>query len=248
MSTEKRVRINVNLTQLTHRQFKVWCIEAGKTLQDGVEHAVKEQMKRKLGAAAAEGMVEVAPGVWRDPQALTSPPSPKPARPITSPPSPKSAPTLPRVVADEGAPIGSVERTTWEYLEYSSQLIDEISVEDFMQKREGIARKMGWPAGAAAEPDTPPWDVASEYTVGKPGPVEVDEVPKGPVTAAEFEVPANWVDRGGVSRAVNLARYGEDEAIEYWPPILAPGLNVDAEIDTAAIAGLAGASRAKEGS
>jgi hypothetical protein len=40
----------------------------------------------------------------------------------------------------------------------------------------------------------------------------------GPITAAEFEVPAAWVDNAGHTRAQNLARFGEDEAIEYWPP------------------------------
>jgi len=43
----------------------------------------------------------------------------------------------------------------------------------------------------------------------------------GPITAKEFEVPKTWVDRGGITRAENLKRYGEDEDIEYWPPVAA---------------------------
>lgn len=40
----------------------------------------------------------------------------------------------------------------------------------------------------------------------------------GPITAKEFEVPGTWVDNAGHTRAQNLSRFGEDEAIEYWPP------------------------------
>jgi hypothetical protein len=76
---------------------------------------------------------------------------------------------------------------------------------------------------------------ALTYTMAKPAPVEVDEVAKGPVTAAEFDVPGDWVDRAGMPRAENLKRYGEDEAIEYWPPIAAKKLDVDAPLDLAAV-------------
>jgi hypothetical protein len=52
----------------------------------------------------------------------------------------------------------------------------------------------------------------------------------GPITSKDFVVPLTWVARDGVTRAENLKRYGEDEDIEYWPPVKASGLDVNAPI------------------
>jgi hypothetical protein len=52
----------------------------------------------------------------------------------------------------------------------------------------------------------------------------------GPITSKEFEVPPTWVARDGITRAENLKRYGEDEDIEYWPPVKEAHMDVDAPI------------------
>jgi hypothetical protein len=71
MSHDYKPRVNLKLTQLTHRLLKVWCAERSLTLQAGATRLIEEGIKRKVGAAAAAGMVEVAPGTWKHPNAPT---------------------------------------------------------------------------------------------------------------------------------------------------------------------------------
>src|SRR6267142_772161 len=86
MSQEYKPRVNLKLTQLTHRLLKVWCAERDLTLQAGATRLIEEGVKRKVGAAAAAGMVERAPGVWEWPGAPTIDTSGLSPRPAPSPP------------------------------------------------------------------------------------------------------------------------------------------------------------------
>lgn len=63
----------------------------------------------------------------------------------------------------------------------------------------------------------------------------VDVPMDGPINAAEYDVPNDWVDRTGMTRAENLRRYGEDETLAYWPPIRKPHMDVDAPIDLSSL-------------
>jgi hypothetical protein len=77
MSHDYKPRVNLKLTQLTHRLLKVWCAERDLTLQAGATRLIEEGIKRKVGAAAAAGMAETAPGVWHEPLARqVKPPTP----------------------------------------------------------------------------------------------------------------------------------------------------------------------------
>lgn len=186
MSEEILVRVNVKLTQMTHRLFKAWCAERGKTLQSGIGLAVEEMMKRKLGGAAALGMAEAAPGVWRYPE------------------RPAAAGARARGIESLVAASGEVLAAREAALVVESGPVDDDEADD------------GW--------DPNPPEVVPGHARNEEG------ARAGPITGAEFVVPATWVARDGVTRAENLKRYGEDETIEYWPPIAAAGLDVDAPV------------------
>jgi hypothetical protein len=62
---------------------------------------------------------------------------------------------------------------------------------------------------------------------------------RGPITSFEYDVPNNWIDSAGVTRAQNVKRFGEDEKIEYFPPIKAPGMDIEAPVDVTALKGIA---------
>ena len=95
-----KTRVNLKLTQVTHKLLKIWCAEQGLTIQKGATRLIEEGVKRKVGGAAMAGMVEVGPNVWRAPGPITqaspfvpaavpkAPPAPAaPARPVcTCPP------------------------------------------------------------------------------------------------------------------------------------------------------------------
>jgi hypothetical protein len=95
--------------------------------------------------------------------------------------------------------------------------------------------------------------LAQSYTVTKEEPGVIDRgeseevedyteefaTSLGPITSAEYEVPGDWVDSAGVTRAQNLKRFGEDEAIEYWPKTNMPGMDLEAPLDVTALKGVA---------
>lgn len=262
MDDEKRVRINVKLTQLTHRQFKSWCAEHGKTLQNGIEHAVKEMMKRKLGGAAAMGMVEVAPGTWRHPEvAVIGEPLPltytqrlsdDPKAALYAAgfgPAGRTVEMVPLATSQPGLQAHIEEATRYRIVEDEVPTEADINpIEDEEERldpdeawaaymKQGVSVEQAW-AGMrqwCQEEDLEGWQPPQAKTlrsvIAPAAAPWVEDSAKGPVTSKEFDVPENWVDAAGATRAANLKRFGEDEAIEYWPPVEAPGLDIDAPVD-----------------
>lgn len=297
------VRVNLKIKKGTHRLFRVWCLENGRTLQDGLEHAVLLLMKSQVGAGAVAGMAPTqTPGVLNSggnaprtfspstirmanalgvplagaaPVAAGPPPTdPEPNadaddsnaivpdegtvsswwdtpegqalkreraeieatmakeaeearaaaeledhdwlldRPTAAAPSAESDPDdeydMPTVAPDARAPAGSPAREAWEWGEYCVE-VEDVSLTEFRRRQS---------AG-------PPPAKSNGHANGHA---------QGPITAKEYDVPAGWVDAEGSTRAQNLKRYGEDEDVEYWPPVRESGLEVDAPIDLAAIA------------
>jgi hypothetical protein len=102
----------------------------------------------------------------------------------------------------------------------------------------------GSPKPTVTKPTVPFKDLASimsewsprERTAGNGASTNGNGHTAGPITAREYDVPSTWVDSEGATRASNLKRYGEDEDVEYWPPVKESGLEVDAPVDMAAIA------------
>ena len=53
----------------------------------------------------------------------------------------------------------------------------------------------------------------------QPPDAPADIATQGPITAADYEVPSDWIDSAGSTRAANVDRDGEDESIEYFAPL-----------------------------
>ena len=284
------VRVNLKIKKGTHRLFRVWCLENGRTLQDGLEHAVLLLMKSKVGAGAVAGMAPTqtpgvlnsggnaprtfSPSTIRMANALGVPlagAAPVAAGPPPTDPEPNADDDSNAIVPDEEGLVSS----WWDTPEGQALKRERAEIEAAMAKEAEEAR-------AAAESDPEPTaDPDDEYDMPTVAPdarapagspareawewgeycVEVEDVSltefrrrqsagpppaksnghanghaQGPITAKEYDVPAGWVDAEGSTRAQNLKRYGEDEDVEYWPPVRESGLEVDAPIDLANVA------------
>lgn len=262
MDAEYKTRVNLKLTQVTHKALKIWCAEREVTLQVGATRLIEEGIKRKVGGAAAMGMVEVAPGTWRHPEvAVIGEPLPQTYTQRLSDdpkaalyaagfgPAQRTVEMVPLATSQPGLQAHIEEATRYRIIEDEVPTEADINpIEDEEERldpdeawaaymKQGVSVEQAW-AGMrqwCQEEDLEGWQPPQAKTlrsvIAPAAAPWVEDSAKGPVTSKEFDVPENWVDAAGATRAANLKRFGEDEAIEYWPPVEAPGLDIDAPVD-----------------
>ncbi len=213
MSQEYKPRVNLKLTQLTHKLLKVWCAEHELTIQAGATRLIEEGIKKKVGAAVAAGMIERAPNVFEYPKEPTG----------RAPTPPISAP--------------ATEQETRELAEYNEEIIDHLTLEEFRAKRPGIARMMGWDSDGdtgAPQPDTAPprthtltaaeihrqvfgREMPPDEPVTESHDEEDDAPSRERYTPATHDIPADWVNEYGLTLALQNA-LERDDNLEYGPP------------------------------
>jgi hypothetical protein len=197
MPSQKPV-IALRLERTLHARVVAAARAEGRSPSNFIEQA----LRKVLGGAAP---VKAA-AAWSAVRALT----PTPVRTI-------AAPSV-AVEAEEEAEGETPEEI--EAREFDPQEAYQEQRERGVSHEEALALTKTW-IGMYMRDDLEGWEPSVSRATN--GALAHDHrLTEGPITSAEFDVPGNWCDARGETRAVNLERYGEDEAMEYWAPGYGP--------------------------